>query len=188
MSELGEVAKPAFWKRYGLWIGVGLIAFYFIYKYLGAGSSGSSTASQYAAMLNAQNAYSAQAGQYALQQNAQQMAYTEQTNQLNAQLQATQMQETVAGVQAAGQTISGIIGAESALPATAINAAAAQNEAALQSAAGVAAAGLSAVPGSVQGAAEAINATTQPWDAVAQAVVGSTGGQAWNSLASSLNA
>ena len=179
-----------FLKKYGLWIVGGIAGLYLVYKYMGssgsASSGSSSLASQYAATLNAQNQYSAQAGQYALQQNAQAMEYAQQTNQLNAQLAATQMQQEVAGIQAAGSTLSSVIGVQSALPTATINAAAAQNQQALSAAAQVASAGLSAVPGSVQGAAFALQAAQQPWDAVAQAVSSSGGAQAFNSMATSL--
>jgi hypothetical protein len=183
--ELSEVTKNPVIRKYGIWIVGGLVAVYLAYKYIfsGSASAGSSQASSqaqsYADYLNAANQYQTQQAAIAAQA-------TEQQNQLNAQLAVTQGDQTVAGVQAAGSALQEIITAQDQLPATIVNAATADSQTALMAAAQAASAGLSAVPGSIQGAAQAISATQQPWDALAQGL-GNGQAAAYNSLATSID-
>lgn len=180
--ELSEITKNPVIQKYGLWIVGGIVALYLVYKYVLSGNASTSANSQaqsYANYLNAAN-------QYQTQQDSINAQATSQQNQLNAQLAATQGQQTVEGIGAAGTALSQIITAQDQLPAAIVNAATADSQTALVTAAQAASAGLSAVPGSIQASADAIAATEQPWDALAQ---GESNGQvaAYNSLATSIN-
>lgn len=184
--ELAAITKNPVIKKYGLWIVGGLAAVYLAYKYIGSGSSAATSAgtvssatglddAQYAAYVQAQEAATSQ-------QNAAQLA----NNQLNAQLAATQGEQTVQETAAVGSTLSQVITAQDALPAAIVNAATADSQTALMAAASAASAGLSAVPGSIQASADAIAATEQPWDALAQSE-GTSQSAAFNSLATSVS-